>query len=98
MTNIYALAAKRADDMQAYLGRPMTHEEWEGTVNRLVLSTVVEATAKTKISFNNIWIQPQVREQSRLPFNVDYNEDLSEWTQELIELESLIGSLPNVGR
>ena len=96
--NIYAQAAKRADDMQANLGRPMTHEEWEGTVNRLVLSTVVEVTAKAKVNFNNIWIQPQVREQSRLPFNVDFNEDLSEWTQDLIELESLIGSLPEAGR
>ena len=98
MVTIYAQAAKRADDMQAYLGRPMTHEEWEGIVNRLVLSTVVEPTGKAKINFNNIWIQPQVREQSRTPFNIDYNEDLSEWTQELIELESLISSLPNTGR
>ena len=98
MINIYALAARRADNMQANLGRPMTHEEWEGTVNRLVLSTVVEPVGKAKVSFNNIWIQPQVREQSRLAFNVDYNEDLSEWTQELIELESLISSLPNTGR
>jgi len=98
MINIYAQAAKRADDIQSNLVRPMTHEEWEGIVNRLVLSTVAEPTRKAKVNFNNIWIQPQVREQSRLAFNVDFNEDLSEWTQELIELESLISSLPNAGR
>ena len=98
MTSIYAMATKRADDVQTWLGRPMSHDEWEGLVNRLILSTAVEDTKPAKVNIGGLWIQPQVREQSRLPFNIDYNEDLSEWTDERVELESLIGSMPDEGR
>ena len=98
MNNLYAMAAKRADDIQTNLGRAMSHDEWEGLVNRLVLSVAAEADKPAKVNIGGLWIQPQVREQSRLPFNIDYNEDLSEWTEERVELAELLGSMPDEGR
>ena len=99
MTSIYAMATKRADDVQAWLGRPMSHDEWEGLVNRLILSTAVEDTKPAKVNIGGLWIQPQVREQSRLGFNIAFGQmETDEWTDERVALESLIGSMPDEGR
>ena len=95
------MAAKRADDIQTNLGRPLTHDEWDGLVERLVQGAIQDSPLlreKGAVDIGGLWIQPQVREQSRLPFNIDYNEDLDEWTEERVELSELLGQMPDEGR
>lgn len=98
MNNTYALAARRADEIQRYNRLPLSHDEWEALVVRLVDNAEAEAKAKAErktVNIGGLWIQPQVAQQSRLGFNIDLSE-VDEWTDERVELLEMISELPTI--
>ena len=52
------------------------------------------AKQPTRILIGGLWIQPEVKQQSRLGFNLDLDY-MDEWTQERIEIEAMMGDLPD---
>ena len=52
------------------------------------------AKQPTRILIGGLWIQPEVKQQSRLGFNLDLDY-MDEWTQERVEIEAMMGDLPD---
>ena len=52
------------------------------------------AKQPTRIMIGGLWIQPEVKQQSRLGYNLDL-DDMDEWTQERIEIEAMMGEITN---
>jgi hypothetical protein len=46
-----------------------------------------------KINIGGLWIQPGVRYQSRLGFNIDFDE-VDEWTEEQVEIAEIMSTPP----
>ena len=96
--NIQTLATKRVKDHAEYTGKTLTEEEEENMICTEV--TMAEHNQKspakqpTRIMIGGLWIQPQVKQQSRLGYNLDL-DDMDEWTQERIEIEAMMGELPD---
>ena len=53
------------------------------------------AETPVKVDIGGLWIQPQVKFQSRLGFNVEWDED-SEWNEERVEIAEMISELPTI--
>ena len=96
--NIQTLAMKRVKDYAEYTGKTLTKEEEETMICTEV--TMAEHNQKspakqpTRIMIGGLWIQPQVKQQSRLGYNLDL-DDMDEWTQERIEIEAMMGEITN---
>ena len=92
MSNLTMLAIRRADAIEKWRGKRFTPAQHEALVNRLVATAHPEPKA-ARVNIGGLWIQPGVRQQSRLPFNIALDED-DEWTEERVEIDKMMGRLP----
>ena len=92
-----SLATRRIDDHLRFTGKAVSEPEyWDLILDQIENTIKAEnAVEPTKVDISGMWIQPQVRFQSRLGFNVHWDED-SEWTEERTELAELISELPTI--
>ena len=95
---IQAMSVKRINEYIKYTGKTPTQKEYQEMICTEV--TMAEHNQKspakqpTRIMIGGLWIQPQVKQQSRLGYNLDL-DDMDEWTQERIEIEAMMGELPD---
>ena len=95
---IQAMSVKRVKEHIKYTGKTPTQKEYQEMICTEV--TMAEHNQKspakqpTRIMIGGLWIQPQVKQQSRLGYNLDL-DDMDEWTQDRIEIEAMMGELPD---
>jgi len=96
--NLKAMSVKRVKDHAEYTGKTLTKEEEETMIcTEVTMATHNQnspAKQPTRILIGGLWIQPQVKQQSRLGYNLELS-DIEEWTQERIEIEAMMGELPD---
>ncbi len=96
--NLKAMSVKRVNEHIKYTGKTPTHKEYQEMIcTEVTMATHAQnspAKQTTRIMIGWLWIQPQVKQQSRLGYNLDL-DDMDEWTQERIEIEAMMGEITN---
>ena len=92
MSNLTMLAVRRADAIEKWRGKRFTPAQHSALVDRLI-AKANPAPKAARVNIGGLWIQPGVRQQSRLPFNIDLDEG-DEWTEERVEIDKMMGRLP----
>ena len=96
--NLKAMSVKRVNEHIKYTGKTPTHKEYQEMIcTEVTMATHTQnspAKQPTRILIGGLWIQPEVKQQSRLGFNLDLDY-MDEWTQERIEIEAMMGELPD---
>ncbi len=93
MSNLTMLAVRRADAIEAWRGKRFTPAQHSSLVDRLIASAQPKPKA-ARVNIGGLWIQPDVRQQSRLPFNIDLEDEADEWTEEREEIAKMMSHLP----
>ena len=96
--NIQAMAVKRVNEHAKFTGKTLSQKEHQ----EMILTEVAMAThtqnnppkQPTRVMIGGLWIQPQVKQQSRLGYNLDL-DDIDEWTQERVDLENMMNEIPD---
>jgi len=96
--NLKAMSVKRVNEHIKYTGKTPTQKEHQEMIcTEVTMATHAQnspAKQPTRIMIGGLWIQPQVKQQSRLGYNLDL-DDMDEWTQERIEIEAMMGEIPD---
>ena len=96
--NIQAMAVKRVNDHAKFTGKTLSQKEQQEMIcTEVAIATHAQNSPPkqpTRIMIGGLWIQPQVKQQSRLGYNLDL-DDIDEWTQERINLENIMSEIPD---
>jgi len=93
MSNLTMLALRRADAIEKWRGKRFTPAQHSALVDRLI-AKATPAPKAARVNIGGLWIQPSVRQQSRLPFNIDLDDEADEWTEEREEIAKMMEHLP----